>query len=285
MLLFDMLAYFECCHAVRGRGATMRMIFFILCGAFSAVCCHAGDNGQVNVVLLGDSNTWLGGDSCSGRKGWSKWFCDKFAPASCRSYARSGATWTNTAGTRCDIRAYAEKLDDDNVIYNQINRLVADCRDGRAHAPQLVIIMAGTNDAWFGSARPYAFSETPRDVFTGDGMITETPVGRVVSLARSVRYGCEMLYEAFPSVQIVLVTPMQSAAAGYAAISRVGDVIEECGRRMSISVIRLDHEGCVYGTAEKMSRRNTYDGTHTSVDGARRTGYYLARRVESVLQM
>ena len=43
-----------------------------------------------NIVILGDSNTAIGGDDCSKSVGWNKWFRDMLSPASCRSYARSG---------------------------------------------------------------------------------------------------------------------------------------------------------------------------------------------------
>ena len=65
---------------------------------FLATSLYANDS--THVAILGDSNTWLGGDQCDQPRGWNKWFKDYFAPASCRSYARSGATWTNTARTK-----------------------------------------------------------------------------------------------------------------------------------------------------------------------------------------
>ena len=53
-----------------------------------------------HVVILGDSNTSIGGDMCDNPKGWNKWFAEQFDSKSCRSYARSGATWTHTKSTR-----------------------------------------------------------------------------------------------------------------------------------------------------------------------------------------
>ena len=57
---------------------------------------------HIDVAILGDSNTWIGGDDCDKEKGWNKWFKDFFRPASCKSYARSGATWTNTEVTKAN---------------------------------------------------------------------------------------------------------------------------------------------------------------------------------------
>jgi len=270
------------------------LVFFCGGGADASVKTRGHDDGVVplsghgsmNVVILGDSNTSIGGDACDGPRGWSKWFKDKFAPATCRSYARSGATWTNTARTVYDTKEYTEKLGDDNVIYNQINRLKEDCDGKRQAAPDLILIAAGTNDAWFTSARPGVFSVTAAQAFARDGgFITRYAASSVRTLAESVRYGCEMLMEHFPGAQIILLTPMQSVAAGAADIRRAGDIIEECAGRMGLCVIRQDRESCVYYIREKKSVRFTSDGTHTCEEGARRNGCYIANRVSAMLQM
>ena len=78
---------------------------------------------QLHIAILGDSNTWLGGDECDNQKGWNKWFKDILQPASCRSYARSGATWTHTTKTKRDTKENIGKLGKDNVIFNQVMRL------------------------------------------------------------------------------------------------------------------------------------------------------------------
>lgn len=242
-------------------------------------------HGDIDVVMLGDSNTSIGGDACNNPRGWNKWFKDKFAPATCRSYARSGATWTNTLKTVYNTKEYTEKLGNDNVVYNQVNRLKEDCDAGRQPEPDLILIAAGTNDAWFKTSRPDAFSETAEQAFARDGgFITGMRAADARTLACSVRYCCEMLMERFPHAQIILLTPMQSVAAGYADIRKAGDIIEGCARRMGLCVIRQDRESCVYDVREKGMWKYTTDGTHTSETGARRNGCYIANRVSVMLQ-
>lgn len=235
------------------------------------------NHSDVNVVILGDSNTSIGGDKCDKPQGWNKWFNDAFAPATCRSYARSGATWTNTAVTEYNVREYTDRLGNDNVIYNQINRLKEAYDAGTQPVPGLIIIAAGTNDAWFVSARPSVFGKTAAQAFAcRDRFITDIPVTKVLTLAESVRYGCEMLMEIFPDARIVLLTPLQSVAAGTENIRRAGDIIEACGRYMSLKVIRQDYCCGIYSAREKVSRKYTTDGTHTNEAGARRNGLYIA---------
>ena len=69
----------------------------------------------------------------------------------------------------------------------------------------------------------------------------------------------------------------------YEQIRKAGDIIEQCGNRMCISVIRQDKQGCVYDLREKEQPHNTYDGTHTSIEGARRNGYFIANQLKAIL--
>ena len=239
---------------------------------------------ELDVVLLGDSNTWIGGDDCSKERGWQKWFIEKFEPGSCRSYARSGATWTNTKNTVPDTKAYSEVLGDNNVIYNQVERLIEAVKSGRQVEPEVIIIGAGANDAWFASKRPYEFHETVAEVFADEkGMIADWQPSKTLTLAGSIRLSCERLMRAFPNAQIVLLTAPQITQCSYEDLRRVNDVITETGHRMSLTVIPLAAECGTFHILENTTRRNTADGCHTTADGARRMGRYIASRLESSL--
>lgn len=265
----------------------MRKLFLLITLiAFAITASYAqSKHDSIDVVLLGDSNTWLGGDDCSGEKGWSHWFMMKFAPASCRSYARSGATWTNTSVTKYNVVENVGKISNDNVVYNQINRLKEAVKNGEQKSPRLILISAGTNDAWFKDKRPQVFAKTVDVAFQDMSQyITSRSVSSILTLAESVRYGCEMLMQAFPDAQIILLTPMQSTAVDAALIRKAGDTIEMCGKRMGVNAIRMDERCSVYQVRERVAKSRTYDGTHTSVDGARRDGFVIANMVEGMLE-
>lgn len=209
---------------------------------------------DLDVVILGDSNTWIGGDDCDKPQGWNKWFKDALKPASCKSYARSGATWTHTPLTKRNTQENTDVLSDDNVIFNQICRLEEAVDSGIQPLPTLIIIMAGTNDAWF---RPQSLNTALDSIVTAD---------------------CGLLKEAFPQTQIVLLTPLQSVHAGD-HIFRAGDIIEACGQRLGLTVIRMDCLGGIDAKKEKIHRYYTTDGTHTSVLGAQRLGTFIAETI------
>lgn len=250
----------------------------------SAATAKQVGHGDINVVMLGDSNTWIGGDDCNDERGWNKWFKDFFKPASCRSYARSGATWTNTARTKENIVEDIPVLGDDNVIYNQIMRLRLAVENGTQPIPNLIIIAAGTNDAWFNDKRPNVFSSDAEKVFENEGeRFTARPVNMMTSLAESVRFGCELLKESFPAAQIVLLTPLQCTATSIENIKRAGNIIEDCAKKMNICVIRQDRLCCINRNKEIKKRLFTSDGTHTNAKGARRNGIFLSRQISSLL--
>lgn len=263
----------------------LAMAFSTIFCALLAVACRAGaaetDSPRPDVVLIGDSNTRIGGDDCSRPTAWSKWFADSLAPASCRSYARSGATWTNTAATRRDTGADYDILHDDNVIYNQVYRLIEAVDSGRQVTPELIIIGCGTNDAWFLDRRPGALDSKAADIDTV--AITAARPDSVTTLAGSVILNVRLLRERFPDARIILLTPHQTTKAPDETIAAVADIIDDCGRLLGCDVIRQDRESGIVSRDEARQLRYTYDGCHTSVEGARHVGGFIARRVASLL--
>lgn len=248
-----------------------------------AACCKDSGGHAVDVVILGDSNTWIGGDDCDKPLGWNKWFADIFKPQSCKSFARSGATWTNTANTRENPEEDIAVLGNDNVIYNQIVRLKAACDRGIQPEPQLIIIAAGTNDAWFVKKRPGVFAKTAEQAFAAKEPLTRKKPHEVRTLAESVRYSCELLRERFPQAQIILLTPLQAIQATKANLDKASNIIEQCGRKMGLAVVRQDKECCVRRDDEMKKKKYTTDGAHTSEEGARLNGTYLARRIGQLI--
>lgn len=199
-----------------------------------AKAARAEQHDSLNVVLLGDSNTWQGGDDCSKPCCWSYWFKQAFAPASCVSYARSGATWTHTTTTQRTLTAYHELLNADNVIMNQVERLIDAADHGRQPEPHLIIIMAGTNDAWFQQKRPGIFAHSVKETFASDVAFGEKrAAGTLTSLADAVRYDCERLMVRFSRAELVLVTPPQSVYAGMENIRKVSNIIADCASYLS----------------------------------------------------
>lgn len=238
----------------------------------------------MHIAILGDSNTWIGGDDCSKPRGWNKWFLDFMKPATCRSYARSGATWTHTSKTKPDTKENIGILGDNNVIYNQVRRLKEDTDKDRKKIPNLIVILAGTNDVWFQDKRPDALTMTAKQAERIKDSLLYAAPSDVFTLAMAVRYDIAMLRSYYPKAEIVLLTPMQTTAASKEDVRKAGDIIEESGKLLNCHVIRLDADTIINSDAEKKTKRYTSDGTHTNPTGAKHIGNHVAVEVKKILK-
>ena len=251
-----------------------RLIMFIILTCLPFTLLQAQ-----HIVALGDSNTWLAGDSCTNPKGWITVLKEQLQPTSCRSYARSGATWTHTEQTKYNTKEYTSLLGDDNVIYNQVNRLRDACNDGSQHVPDLILILAGTNDMWFEAKRPKAFSRTAEEVCSDTTRLYPTlQPNEVLSMAEAIRYDYEMLREFCPATKIVLLTPMQATKVSREVVTRTGELIDQCGAMLQMPVIRLDEVG-INSEEEEHQKRYTSDGVHTNTEGAMLIGSYVVEKL------
>lgn len=252
----------------------------LLSAAFSAI---AGGLSDKNIALLGDSNTWIGGEDCTNEKGWNYWFAKEVSPLSIKSYARSGATWTHTDSTRPDVDEYSEVLTDNNVIFNQVLRLFADVDLNGAPTPDIIVIAAGTNDAWFAHRRPEEFSVTAEGAFgREDEEFRMALPSAFRSLAESVRYDLIYTRSFFPQARIVVLTPIPSVKISGEMLEKVSDIISTVAGRMDAQVVRMDRLSPIIPANETVSRRYTTDGTHTSAEGAKRHGQIVVRALTEV---
>lgn len=252
----------------------------VLLLAMTCTRMEAWDLTDKNAALLGDSNTWIGGDDCTKPQGWNYWFANLSKPLTIKSYARSGATWTHTRSTQPNVEQYSEVLGDDNVIFNQILRLYADVDINGAPVPDVIVISAGTNDAWFADKRPEEFSVTADQAFGREDWEYGAALPSAFrSLPESMIYDLRMLNGFFPQAKIVVVTPPPSIKISPEMLSKVSDIINDVGQRLGAHVIRMDQLSPIIPDNEIVNKRFTSDGTHTSGEGARRHGEIISRAI------
>lgn len=232
---------------------------------------------DIRYAFLGDSNTWNGGVKCQNEDSWVYWFMQQMQPAEAWNLARSGATWTNTSETLRMPFDSTAVLSHQNVIMNQVVRLLQAVQLKKQSDPDVILIMAGTNDAWFEQKRPGIWDMTVEEAFEIDAeeLMNREP-GEVTSLALSVRYAVETLQRAFPLAQIVLLTPMQTTKTSLEKIQRVSEVIDGCGLVLGVPVIHLEGEQFISRSQEQQAFTLTKDGAHTNVRGAKKVGQKVA---------
>lgn len=248
--------------------AVSMILLFILCHFPS----KADTKNKPRIALLGDSMTWIGGDSCQKPTGWSHVLKESGIAGKIDVYARSGATWTNTKSTKRNPNHYTELLHDDNVMYNQVVRLI-DNADNCNDNPDIIILFAGANDAWFASKRPGIFEN---ETSTTKNLIPSHP-NQVTSLEGCINLVCELLQERFPDASLLFVTPLQMSKTNAETIFKVSDIIERTASKKGLQVLRADKETDINHEQEAKSPTFTYDGVHTNPEGARLLGDYILK--------
>ena len=228
------------------------------------------------IALLGDSMTWIGGDSCQNDTSWSHILKESGIASAIDVYARSGATWTNTANTKRNPQHYTELLDDDNVIYNQAVRLIerADTSDT---VPDLIVLFAGANDAWFAAKRPGIFDSIGKDA----AYTSSTDPAKVTSLEGSVRLVSDILSAYFSDATMLFVTPLQMSKTDAETIFKVSDIIEKTASEKGHPTLRPDKDTGITHEQEAKSPEYTSDGVHTNPKGARIVGDYITNYIFS----
>lgn len=239
----------------------------------------SNDLSDKNVVILGDSITYLGKDDCTGAKGWTTYWKEITRPKSVRSYARSGASWCNTPQTKPNTVEHIGVLGPDNNIFNQIERLEEAIAKGEQPKPDLIMIAAGTNDLWYTSYFPNAFDVSPEDAMSApDQKVIEQGPTAATSISTAMKLAFARFARICPDAQIIILTPLQATKIKTPILERGSKVIEECARLAGAKVIRQDREMPVDSAAERRSLNLTYDGVHPNEAGARANGQALATR-------
>lgn len=230
---------------------------------------------ELRAALLGDSMTWIGGQNCENSRGWTHYIKELADIKKVDVYARSGATWTNTTETRVNPIAYSEVLDNDNVLYNQAVRLINAAKLDPERVPDVIVLYAGANDAWFAKRRPGIFNACA-------GVDVHARPCTVTSLAGSIELTCLMLKEAFPSAHMVLIAPIEMAQAPRERTGQIADIIEDTGKKLGIRTLRADRESGIKRDSE-LGKNKTYttDGVHTNERGAVTLATYICSKIHS----
>ena len=223
-----------------------------------------------NLVIMGDSitadPTW-----------WTANMLQRLAFSNYLNLARSGATWSHTAGTVYDIVSTGGSTTSENVIWNQINKLIDRVTRGVNPIPEVVVILSGTND--YSRTQGVASTE-----FAGASPITGQAPGTILNIAKAIRYCCELLLTTYPDVQIILVTPIQRGSDDNATIFNIGQVIKDCADYLSVTAIDAGKRSGIYGKYDSgTTHKYLYDNLHPTPLGNEKYGSFMANELKQVI--
>ena len=190
------------------------------------------------------------------------------------NYARSGATWSHIASTPYNITDLDGMTSANNVIWNQFNRMMSDISAGDISAPDVVIILAGTNDY----SRPMGDVNRVFDWSVSYSNLEPTDE-RLQTVAGAIRYVCELLVKSFPTIRIILATPiLRRDDNGNTMLVR--NTIVECAKRMSIGIIDQTLES---GFSPFNLPNLLIDGLHPNTDGGEVLARFISGKIRSLL--
>lgn len=214
---------------------------------------------------LQDKNIVFFGDSITDNETFNSYFPASFglyaSPKTIKYYSRGGAQITNVAEVTTDDDGNI--TDYGNTIYNQYVTMKADVESGAIKTPDIILVMAGTNDAK--NLVNYGDKDV---VFTGTAQSED--ITTLTTLRDSIRLICDSVYTDFPNSNIIFITPIPYAQGKdkYELGMRVRDVIIECMEIIGLPYIDASTKCGISFYREQIQKKYTTDLIHLTKDGA-----------------
>lgn len=229
-----------------------------------------------NIVVFGDSIS----DTTNNITKWCQPFYELADCAFFKSYARGSCTMTNNSNTAYDVTTTNTVQGGNNVIWNQVNRLKVDTDNNTVPTPDLIIIMAGTNDATQGKTVGSVSTvfTTQKNTFASKFI---TQIDDFVSSSRKV---IDMIREYYPSCEIILISPIATAynATAYNYITDLRGIIEQIADNTGCHYISGGEFGITYYDEGNGNHKYLADGIHPNEAGGNRMGKIIFDRISTM---
>lgn len=241
------------------------------------VKCNSNYNNpfeELNIVLFGDSITDLENNNITK---WVQPFKKLITCKSLKDYARGYCTWTFKSDSSYDITDKSNANIGNNVIWNQFNKLKNDVTNGTVNIPDIIMILAGTNDA--------LQSKTLGNVNTTFSTSSQgTDVTQLTTLAQSVRYVCDEIYNTYPNCKIIICTPLPiGTTSGYPKSVEVRDMLISCANMLNLDIIDQTYKsGIVWYREAQSNKYYRGDGVHLNDLGGELIANFIYKELLSL---
>ena len=230
-----------------------------------------------NVVCFGDS---ISDVNVNGE--WVKHIEDYAKFKSFKCYGRGNAKWTFQTGTTYNVTDTSNTMLHNNVIWNQFNRMKVDVENEIIPTPDVICIMAGTNDGYK--------SEDVGDIdtaFAAEKILTKD-YKTLNNVAQSIRYVVEDIKQNYPHVQVILCTPIPAGTKYiWKLVKPVADMIKMCAQNMGLMCIDQFYESGISWSSEQYVGYVDLvgDGIHLTEIGGKKIASFLARQFYSKIDL
>ena len=217
----------------------------------------AGIDLPYNIVFMGDSIM------TESQGGWFSYLTEKYPVKSALNLAVGQCHWHHVTGTKRNLVTTNLANTDaaDNVLTNQVHRLIYGYEQGNYPEPDIVFIYCGINDRNSSDTNTADDADvstlygSPAAMFNYTNFPTSTLLSQwsesngvwtcnndnLTTLVGGLRFAIETLRNKFPWVRIVLSTPMYASAdvSTKHKVRHINRIIKECGSYLSIPVVDL----------------------------------------------
>ena len=175
---------------------------------------------------------------------WYSYLIGKYNIKKSYNLAHGGARWAHgSSSQRASNLGNTTSLHDNNIISNEVYNLIDGVQGGDYDEPDIVFIHAGINDVINNSSL-----ERVANVFDYANLPTSTLLSswtgdNVQTVAGGMRFAIEALRSAFPTVRIIITTPLFMARTSYVASTKaMNELMKEVAGYLSVPVIDLTYE-------------------------------------------
>ena len=210
---------------------------------------------NLNIVLFGDSIS----DEYNNITKWVQPFRNLIVCKSLTNYARGNCVFTFRTDSVYNITTKSDSPTGDNIIWNQFNRLKNDVNNGVVNTPDIIMILAGTNDALRGCS--VGDVDT---AFSPDSQ--ETDIKTLNTLSQTFRYVCDDIYNSYPNCKIIICTPLPIGTKNdYKSSVKIRDGLIKCANILNLDIIDQTYKsGIVWYREVKQNKYYRGDGIHPS---------------------
>lgn len=146
-----------------------------------------------------------------------------------------------------------EQNSHENIITNQVNKLIAGIEGGTYGMPDVVLIHSGINDRQDSDTGPDGDTSmygNTTETFVTNRTIDYTTLNygdsKLCTLVGGIRMAVELLRKNYPATRIILTTPIYTGGPSNWKVQKINKIIKECAAWLSVPVIDLTYESQIY---------------------------------------
>lgn len=227
---------------------------------------------KAKVCVLGDST------SSTTMGAWYMWIKDKFSSYGWNNIGQGSATYMHREhSTEQNGGNFSSE---DNIITNQVNRLVKGVQEGTMDYPDIVLILAGINDTGRGMEALGDADVTALD--TTDYTTLSYTDDRLRTMCGGIRMCLELMHKHLPNTRVILASPLNVQETEHLPLThKARSEQQKIAAYLGADFLDLTSKAGISHITERV-KYYTEDGVHPSMAGGRRIADVIGNYLMSI---